>query len=97
MKGRGVVSRPAASCAGSKSSSSSGKASSFGPQENPIKLDAPLEESFKDEESVEGMCADPDTGLGRRIDNPGDTDDEGWKKAENGKPCEYDSEFSCSV
>ena len=55
-----------------------------------MKLDAALD----DEANTEGIEADP--GLGRRIDNPGKADEEGWKKAENGYPCEYDSVVSCS-
>jgi hypothetical protein len=62
-----------------------GNASARGPHENPINDDAAL---------VELKAVDKDerrTILRDLIDNPGETDEDGWKKTENGYPCESDS------
>jgi hypothetical protein len=66
-----------------------------GPHENPINDDADLVESKavdKDERKTL-FEAFPETGLGRVIVKPGETDEDGWKKTENGYPCESDSSY----
>ena len=65
--------------------------------ENPINDDADLVESkFVDSDERKILFdAFPETGpgLGRVIDNPGEPDEDGWKKIENGYPCESDSSY----
>jgi hypothetical protein len=76
-----------------------GNASARGPQENPINDDADLEESKAVNKDQRRKLFEifPVTrpGLGRAIDNPGlgETDEDGWKKTENGYPCESDSSY----
>jgi hypothetical protein len=80
-----------------------GNASARGPHENPINDDgAELVESKaadKDERRTlfEAFPDETGPGLGRVIDdddNPGETDDDdGWKKTENGYPCESESSY----
>ena len=74
-----------------------GNASERGPHENPINDDADLVESkFVDSDERKTLFeAFPKTGpgLGRVIDNPGETDEDGWKKTEHGYPCESDSSY----
>ena len=81
---------------GAAAAAAGGNASARGPHENPINDDADLEESKavdKDERRTlfEAFPEGTRPGLGRVIDNPGETDEDGWKKTENGYPCESDS------
>ena len=73
-----------------------GNASARGPHENPINDDADFAESktVDNEERRTPFEAFSETmPLGRVIDNPGETDEDGWKKTENGYPCESDSSY----
>ena len=74
-----------------------GNASARGPHENPINDDADLLESkvTDNDERRTLFEAFPETrpGLGRVIDKPGEADEDGWKKTENGYPCESDSSY----
>lgn len=78
-----------------------GNASDRGPHEKPINDDdAELVESKAAEDKDERRTLfnafpfpGPFPGLGRMSDNPGETDEDGWKKAENGNPCESDSSY----
>lgn len=63
-----------------------------------MKLDAYVEKSLGeiDVEDCNAMDLDLGGGLARRMDSPGEMDEDGWKKAENANPCEKDSvTFSC--
>ena len=71
-----------------------GNASARGPHENPINELVESKVVDKDERRTP-FDAFPETGpgLGRMMDNPGETDEDGWKKTENGYPCESDSSY----
>ena len=74
-----------------------GNASNRGPHENPINDDADLVESKAEDKDGRRTLfkAFPETGpgLGRVIDNQRKTDEDGWKKTENGYPCKSDSSY----
>ena len=74
-----------------------GNASARGPHENPINDDEDLVESkavVKDERrTLFEPFPETRPGLGRVIDKPGEIDEDGWKKTENGYPCESDSSY----
>src|SRR5271168_2485612 len=60
--------------------------------QSPQKKTEPLSTPF-DTFPFPNPHAEVGSGFGRMIDNPGETDEDGWKKAENGNPCESDSSY----